>query len=73
MEEFYVIKIVNKKVYLGASDNSNSLFGPKRKKQYGLMIKKKQKKQKDSLMIISKILIVGKLFHYGLTSIRWKK
>ena len=68
MEEFYAIKIVNKKVYLGASDNSNSLSGPKRKKQYGLMIKKKLK---DSLIIISKILIIGKLFHYGLTLIRW--
>lgn len=31
MEEFYVIKIVNKKVYLGASDNSNSFIWTKKK------------------------------------------
>ena len=31
MEEFYAIKIVNEKVYLGASDNSNSFIWTKKK------------------------------------------
>lgn len=32
MEEFYVIKTVNKKVYLGASDNSNSFIWTKKER-----------------------------------------